>query len=339
MSRALTTLLLLVSFLVGVGLIFGAWLLIGPSGSAPTPSEMASTPPTPGSTAILEANLRSAALPRAGDLTMGGEAGEVLIGLTLRPGRPGPNEVLVYVLPLEEEEAAGIPVEVSSGDLFVEATRCGPTCRSADMDLRGGETLRVRVGGSAGGADEFELPELPAPDASALHSRMRKRMKELETYRLEETLSSGRGAIRASYAFQAPDRMRIAIDSGTERITVGNREWSRKRPGKPWEAEPAIKLKVPRFIWDISGRPVAPRVLGPREAGGTPGTVISFFGQSGNSPIWFKLWIDGHGLVRRAEMRAPGHFMDHRYFAFDAPFEIVPPGSRVPSPDTMNGNA
>ena len=33
----------------------------------------------------------------------------------------------------------------------------------------------------------------------------------------------------------------------------------------------------------------------------------------------------GEGLVRRAEMRAPGHFMDQRYVALDAPFAIEPP--------------
>ena len=41
--------------------------------------------------------------------------------------------------------------------------------------------------------------------------------------------------------------------------------------------------------------------------------------------MWFKLCIDGDGLVRRAEMRAQGHFMDHRYFAFNEPVTIEPP--------------
>jgi hypothetical protein len=42
-------------------------------------------------------------------------------------------------------------------------------------------------------------------------------------------------------------------------------------------------------------------------------------------PVWFRLWIDSGGLVHRAEMRAPGHFMDHRYYGFDAPIAIRPP--------------
>ncbi|MGH2764833.1 MAG: hypothetical protein ACRDKA_02805, partial [Actinomycetota bacterium] len=77
---------------------------------------------------------RASALPREGDLTMGGKAGEVLLGLTLRPGQPGPNRVLVYVLPLEgEEEAEGIPVTLSAGEQSVRATECGPTCRRAEL--------------------------------------------------------------------------------------------------------------------------------------------------------------------------------------------------------------
>ncbi len=53
--------------------------------------------------------------------------------------------------------------------------------------------------------------------------------------------------------------------------------------------------------------------------------VLGFFEDRNGLRIWFKQWIDPEGLVRRAEMRAQGHFMDHRYFDFDAPFEINSP--------------
>ncbi|MGH2688768.1 MAG: hypothetical protein ACRDKW_08180 [Actinomycetota bacterium] len=53
--------------------------------------------------------------------------------------------------------------------------------------------------------------------------------------------------------------------------------------------------------------------------------MISFFEDRGGTPVWFRLWVDGDGLVHRAQMRAHGHFMDHRYFDFDAPFDIEPP--------------
>jgi hypothetical protein len=64
--------------------------------------------------------------------------------------------------------------------------------------------------------------------------------------------------------------------------------------------------------------------IGSDEVGGVRARVLSFSG-SGSIPIWFRLWVDDQGLVRKAEMRAQGHFMDHRYFAFDAPLEIERP--------------
>ena len=42
-------------------------------------------------------------------------------------------------------------------------------------------------------------------------------------------------------------------------------------------------------------------------------------------PYWYRLWVDSDGLVRRAEMRGPGHFMDHQYRDFDTPVQIEPP--------------
>src|SRR6266852_2728010 len=43
----------------------------------------------------------SPALPQSDDLTLADGAGNVLVGLTVRPAQPGPNTVLVHVLPLE----------------------------------------------------------------------------------------------------------------------------------------------------------------------------------------------------------------------------------------------
>jgi len=54
-------------------------------------------------------------------------------------------------------------------------------------------------------------------------------------------------------------------------------------------------------------------------------TEIAFAGGSSDLPVWFRMWVDASGLVHRAEMRAPGHFMDHRYFDYDAPITIEPP--------------
>src|SRR5919198_1137420 len=52
--------------------------------------------------------------PQEGDLTLAGGAGTVLIGLTIRPAQPGPNTVLLYVLPLEGASvAADVPLTLA----------------------------------------------------------------------------------------------------------------------------------------------------------------------------------------------------------------------------------
>jgi hypothetical protein len=77
---------------------------------------------------------------------------------------------------------------------------------------------------------------------------------------------------------------------------------------------------VPDFTWD-SGLIQDARIV---DASG-PGDeqVISLFEARCGSPVWFRLFVDGQGLVRRAEMRARGHFMDDRDFDLDVGFSIV----------------
>lgn len=71
-------------------------------------------------------------LPQDGDLTFGGDTGDVLVGLTLRPGQPGRGDVYVHLLPPGgEEEAAGLSAELILDGKSVPLDVCGPTCRRA----------------------------------------------------------------------------------------------------------------------------------------------------------------------------------------------------------------
>lgn len=121
-------------------------------------------------------------LPSAGDLTMASSAGDVLVGLTFRPGLPGRAQAV---------------------------RRCGPACRVADVDLRGGEELSVGVIGA--GTATFRLPALPAPDGQALADRIQQVMHGLRTYRLDETLRPARVPLFATYAYEAPDRLEYQV--------------------------------------------------------------------------------------------------------------------------------
>jgi hypothetical protein len=126
----------------------------------------------------------------------------------------------------------------------------------------------------------------------------------------------------------APDLARIDVEDRSTTVFVGRTRYLREGTG-PWQVQKnAPSLTVPIFVWD-SFRPwVAPWIVGSERVDGRPARVLSFFGSSGDTPAWFRLWIGGDGLVRRAQMRAQGHFMDQQYGDFDAPIQIqAPPGA------------
>lgn len=269
---------------------------------------------------------QASALPQAGDLTLGGEAGEVLVGLTLRPGEPGRNEILVYLLPVAgEADAAEVAAYLVIDSRSLPLEQCGPPCRRAEVDLQGDERLEVHVGGRTGGTAVFDVPALPAPDGTALLNRVQERMHALQTYRQEEILRPAQPPLNAVYAFQAPDRLRIEASNGFQTVWVGGTRYLRERPDAPWKVEESgAPVSVPLFVWD-GASVVAPRILGTASVEGIDTHILSFFELKGQLAVWFRLWVDPGGLVRRAEMRAQGHFMDHRYYDFDAPLRIAPP--------------
>lgn len=273
----------------------------------------------------------SEALPRAGDLTLGGGAGDVLVGLTLRPGAPGLNRLLVHLVPIGGEDAVGdLAVRLTVDGEPVPLSRCGSACREAEARLRGGEQVDVAVAGPAGGKATFALPELPAPDATELIASATRRMKGLAAYRIDEVLGPVDPPLRAHYTVVAPDRLRFETEQGLVTVRIGATRYTRPSPGAPWEVtrgEPAVG--VPVVIWD-EPNPTAVRVVGRETMRGQETVVASFFIDVNGSPIWYRLWVADDGLVLRAEMRAPGHFMDHDYSAFDEPLEVEPPEVREP---------
>ncbi|MGH2689013.1 MAG: CopD family protein, partial [Actinomycetota bacterium] len=265
-------------------------------------------------------------LPEQGDLTLGGDAGEVLVGVTLRPGTPGPNTLLVYVLPLEGEEKAGeVRVDARLGTRRLELRNCGPACRRTAVGLEGGEQLTVRIPGAWGGEAIFAIPPLPAPDGAAVLATMEPRMAALQRLRIDEVLRPAKPPLEAHYALAAPDRFRMQLNTGAETITIGDTRYARSSPVVRWEVQRGVPpTSVPFFIWSPTPF-IAPRIVGSEQIEGRPTQVVSFFEDRDGTPIWFRVWVDADGLVHRAQMRAHGHFMDHRYFDFDAPLTVDPP--------------
>ncbi len=269
------------------------------------------------------------ALPRPGDLTLAGTAGDVLVGLTLRPGQPGANELLLYLLPVQgEEAAAGLRVTVSVNGRPVSLSSCGSPCREAAVDLAGGERIDVSVGGERSGSSTFQLPSLPAADGAELLRRTQQRMHALHSYRIDETLGPASPPVQTRYSFQSPDRLGMTTASGFQSVWVGKMRYSRAGPDQPWQREDfGSAPQVPEFAWDLPpGQAyVAPRILGSQTIDGVRTEELSFFAEIGGLPTWFRLLVDRTGLVHHAEMLTQGHFMEHRIYDVDAPFVIAPP--------------
>jgi copper transport protein len=267
-------------------------------------------------------------LPEAGDLTLGGRAGTALVGLTLSPGEPGRNDVLVYVLPLAGEmPATRLQVAMSIDGQRIGLYPCGMTCRRTAADITGGERIEVQIGSSEARVAFFDIPPLPAPDGSELFTELERRMHTLSSYRMDQSLSSGSSTLRTGYEVRAPDRMRARSTGGFQIVWLGGTEYVQKRPGAGWiveRGEPSFP--VLSFVWDdVPDRIIDPRIVGEARVDGVATSVLSFYGPLSSAAYWFRLWVDSTGLVRRVEMRAQGHFMNQRYFAFDAPIEIDPP--------------
>ena len=274
--------------------------------------------------------LQVSPVPAGEGLTLGSHAGPVLLGLTLQPGRPGPNDLMVYVLGLDGPEAtATLPVRATVDGESVALSQCADTCRRGEVDLRGGEVVALDVGVSAGGRATFRLPALPASSGVELLQQTIGAMGALTSYRLQEDLTSGLGTtVHATYAFAAPNSFESDVEqqgSTFRTVWIGDTRYTREGNG-PWKIERgAPAVPVPTYIWD-SFRPYQDvRILGRTSLDGVRTTEIAFAGGSSDLPVWFRLWVDASGLVHQAEMRAPGHFMDHRYYDFDAPITIEPP--------------
>ena len=175
----------------------------------------------------------------------------------------------------------------------------------------------------------FKLPALPAPPGDRMLQRMLATMGTLTSFRLTEDLTSGFGTtVHSTYAFHAPNSFEArTVEQGSvfQTVWIGDTRYTRQQGGQ-WNIERgAPAVPVPTYVWD-SFRPYRDiRLVGSGTVDGVPTSELAFTGGDQDLPVWFRLWVDAQGFVRQAEMRAPGHFMDHRYYGFNGPITIRPP--------------
>jgi copper transport protein len=208
-----------------------------PTEAADQLARQASTPTTQGT-------------PQPGDVTLGSDAGSVLVGLSLEPGRPGPNRVVVYLLPIEgNSAAAALVANATAGATSLPLRSCGDSCREATFDLRGGEILNVDVLNPGGGRATFTIPPLPVPDGAAELALMQQQMHSLMSYQVAETLSSGGPVVSSNYASVAPDRSVWAVSGVTDNVWIGTTQYTRAGADQPWQVNSGLPAnKVPSFV-------------------------------------------------------------------------------------------
>lgn len=265
----------------------------------------------------------NAALPTPSDLTFGGRAGDTLVGLTVRPARPGPNTLWISLAASDATSSASASVTLQAQPLAL--TGCGDGCQSAHAQLRGGETITVQVGSALGGGSAvFHLPQLPALSGAALFAAANHRMHALQTVRIDEQLGPGAVPVASTYMVEAPNRMQVSVATGFQSVIIGTKDFSRKAATDPWQSTAITPLPLPYFIWD-SASALGVRIIGQATVDGGAAQVVAFFEDSSLGTVWFQVWVGGDGMIRQASMDAPGHFMDHHYSAFNKPVNIQPP--------------
>ena len=184
-----------------------------------------------------------------------------------------------------------------------------PFHRSIDVALEGKGAKPATL--------RFELPaRWPAPDATALLTKVDHAFRALRTVVIHEHLaSSSRNAIDTVYHLEAPNRMTYDIAGGPDAIVIGKTRWDRDSSTAPWQRSEQEPLRQPEPFWGSDPRRNA-RLLGPGR--------VSFYDPK--LPAWFELTVDPRtGRLLALRMTAQAHFMRHRYSGFDKPFRIVPP--------------
>jgi hypothetical protein len=257
----------------------------------------------------LDPSARSLEIPLAATgnaLTVASRNGRVLVGLAVDPA----ERIQVAVVRGERAVPISDLTFTVDGRLLTPRT-CGHACW--ELDVRQPRELVV----NAPETFRFELPAVLPPSAAGMFAAVTRTMESLRTYRFDEDLTSGVGALsRSTWEVQAPDRMRFRTSDGFRAVVVGRSRWDFR--GGRWQRSAYPRLDLPSYMWDgAAGARVLPG------AGGNSAILAVFDREP--VPAWFKLTIDDQNHVVDAEMLAPSHFMRQRFYDFNVPLTIEPP--------------
>ena len=254
----------------------------------------------------------------AGALMLGGRTRDVLVGVVAHPG--GPVEVIAVPSNVRQLPEDSVRASLGTSPPIKPAETCGTHCYRFSLAPLRGAPRRLSVSVAGAGTVRFALPERLPPSAEAMFRRAERRMARLRYVRVHETLSSGKGAVRAVFDLAAPDRLRYVTSAGNRAVVIGATRWD-YLDGR-WRRSEYQRIRQPAYMWAGAGHA---RLIGRSKIAGRPVSVLAAFRPDPSYPAWLRLYVTPDRHILRADMHAPAHFMVDRLSAFDAPRQIRPP--------------
>jgi hypothetical protein len=188
------------------------------------------------------------------------------------------------------------------------AQACGRGCYRATT---GTGAVAVKIGSRSW---TFDLPAT-APSGAARIAAAQQAYDRLKTVSLRQKLGSSPTVFSvAEFLFVAPDRLRYAIEGGSQAVIVGNHRWDRVSASDGWTRSSQDRVDVMHVPWRraIDAHLVAP-------------DVVTFYDPG--TRAWFRVTLQhGTSLPTTVLMTGVSHFMVDRFSGFDAPATIAPPG-------------
>ena len=244
------------------------------------------------------------------------EAGLRALALAVKPGL-----VRVSVLGTAGGGEAKLNVSLQFGAGSPRRTEpCGAGCYQLDVHGTPDSPVTVRIGGDP---YRFDLPRLPARDATAIVRRATDTWNALRTLVWHERLaSSPANVLHTVYRAVAPHSLAYTIAGRSAAVIVGGTRWDRVSPTAQWRRSVQNPpVRQPQPFWEEA---TDARVLGTERLGTHRVWRVSFFDPT--TPAWFEASIDRKtGRTLELDMVAASHFMHHVYGPFDAPLTLAPP--------------
>lgn len=271
-------------------------------------------------------------------LSLADASGPFIVGLTLSPPQPGTVSVRLQVIGVEAGDGlrdASVHATSDRGLVRDIALHdCGLGCLegSGSLDQAATWQLRTNITSNRGPIQTTATIPLPAPNGSTALQHAVSAMDHLQSAQLHEELRGDLTSppVVTDYTFRAPDAFTFSIAGGAQSVTIGRQRYSRDNATAPWTLQTSPPGAGLSFAWpkgyytDFWAKPAATRVIGTTTVDGIPSQIVAFVRP--DLPAWFRLWIGTEdGLVRRMEMRAEGHLMNHHYTGFNEPVTITPP--------------